>query len=80
MGWNISPLNFEMILDAGIPEFLGEELEQILVLIAEKLDLKPVTIDHWAIHPGGKKILDTVQRRLKMGNGELGSSYEVVRN
>ena len=80
MGWNIMPLNFEMILNAGIPEFLGEELEQILMLIAEKLDLKPETIDHWAIHPGGKKILDTVQRRLKMENDELKSSYDVLRN
>ena len=80
MGWNITPLNFEMILDAGIPEFLGEELEQLLALIAEKLGLKPETIDHWAVHPGGKKILDTVQRRLKMENDELRSSYEVLRN
>ncbi len=80
MGWNITPLNFEMILDAGIPEFLGEELEQVLARVAEKLDLKPETIDHWAIHPGGKKILDTVQRRLKMENDELKSSYEVLRN
>ena len=80
MGWNITPLNFEMILNAGIPEFLGEELEQLLALVAEKLELKPETIDHWAVHPGGKKILDTIQRRLKMGNDELRNSYEVLRN
>ena len=80
MGWNITPLNFEMILDAGIPEFLGEELEQLMSLIAEKLLLKPDTINHWAVHPGGKKILDTIQRRLNMENDELKSSYDVLRN
>lgn len=80
MGWNITPLNFEMILDAGIPEFLGEEMDQLLALIAEKLQLTPDKIDHWAVHPGGKKILDTVQHRLKMENDELRSSYEVLRN
>jgi len=80
MGWNITPLNFEMILDAGIPEFLGNELEQLMTLIAEKLLLMPETIDYWAVHPGGKKILDTIQQRLKMENDELKSSYDVLRN
>lgn len=80
MGWNITPLNFEMILDAGIPDFLGDELEQLMTLIAEKLLLTPETIDHWAVHPGGKKILDTIQRKLKMGNDELKRSYDVLRN
>lgn len=80
MGWNITPLNFEMILDAGIPEFLGEELEQLLRIVAEKLELKPDTINHWAVHPGGKKILDTVRRVAKLEKDELRSSYEVLRN
>jgi len=80
MGWNITPLNFEMILDAGIPEFLGDELEQLMTLIEDKLMLKPEAINHWAVHPGGKKILDTIQRRLKMENDELKSSYDVLRN
>ncbi len=80
MGWNITPLNFEMILNAGIPEFLGEELEQVLIHTAEKLNLKPDSIDHWAVHPGGKKILDTFQRIAKIEKDELNSSYDVLSN
>jgi len=80
MGWNITPVNFEMILDAGIPEFLGNELEQLMVLVTEKLHLTQDSIDHWAVHPGGKKILETIQRKLNMQNNELGCSYDVLRN
>jgi predicted naringenin-chalcone synthase len=78
MGWNITSVNFEMILAAGVPEFLGEELEQVMVAVYEKLNLSIDTIHHWAIHPGGKKILDTVQRGLNFKNGELRHSYEVL--
>ena len=78
MGWNITSVNFEMILAAGVPEFLGEELEQLMVSVAEKLGLSIETINHWAIHPGGKKILDTVQRGLQLKNNELRHSYNVL--
>lgn len=78
MGWNITSVNFEMILAAGVPEFLGEELEQLMVGVAEKLNLTVETIHHWAVHPGGKKILDIVQRGLNLTNNELKHSYKVL--
>lgn len=78
MGWNITSLNFEMILDSGVAEFLGKELDQLMVAVAEKLNLTAENIHHWAVHPGGKKILDTVQRGLKFKNDELKHSYKVL--
>ena len=80
MGWDINPLNFEMILSAGIPEFLGEELEQLMAKVARQLNLSRDAIQHWAIHPGGMKILDTVRHGLQLKNDELNFSYEVLRN
>jgi predicted naringenin-chalcone synthase len=80
MGWNITPVNFEMILDAGIPDFFGQELGRLMAVVKEKLQLTPENIDHWAVHPGGKKILETVQRGLQLKNDDLKHSYEVLRN
>ena len=79
MGWNITSLNFEMILDSGVAEFLGQELDTLMLAVNEKLNLTMETIHHWAVHPGGKKILDTVQRGLKLQNDELKHSYNVLR-
>lgn len=79
MGWNITSFNFEMILDSGVAEFLGEELEVLMKAVEEKLHLQTHAIHHWAVHPGGKKILDTVQRGLQLNNNELKYSYEVLR-
>ncbi|MGE5395270.1 MAG: type III polyketide synthase [Candidatus Saccharibacteria bacterium] len=79
MGWNITSVNFEMILDSGVAQFLGEELEMLMKAVEEKLHLTIHTINHWAVHPGGKKILDTVQRGLLLENNELEYSFDVLR-
>ena len=78
MGWNINPVNFEMILDSKVPEFIGDEINDIVSKAGTKLQIKPETIDNWAIHPGGKKILDTIRQQMNMNNDELVHSYKVL--
>jgi len=78
MGWNINPVNFEMILDSRVPDFIGEEIEDIVINAGIKLNIKPEGIDNWAIHPGGKKILDTIKRQLNMNDKDLIHSYKVL--
>ncbi len=80
MGWNITPLNFEMILNAGVPDFLGEEIDELMELVSAKLNVTQPAIHHWAVHPGGKKILDTIKRKLQMTDNELSCSYDILRN
>lgn len=78
MGWNISPLNFEMILDAGIPDFIGSEIKVIVDKAFRKFNLTQETIDHWAIHPGGKKIVDTIKKQLSLTDVESQPSYKIL--
>jgi len=78
MGWNITPLNFEMILDAKVPEFIGDEVNDILLKAGKKFNILAEQIDNWAIHPGGKKILDTIKKQLKLGDHDLQHSYKVL--
>jgi len=78
MGWNINPVNFEMILDSKVPEFIGGEINDIVLKAGIKLQIKPEAIDNWAIHPGGKKILDTIKQQMKMNDEVLQHSYKVL--
>ncbi|MCE3280173.1 MAG: chalcone and stilbene synthase domain protein [Bacteroidetes bacterium] len=78
MGWNISPVNFEMILDAGIPDFIGSEIKVIVDKAVRKYELTREDIDHWAIHPGGKKIVDTIKKQLSLSEEASQPSYEVL--
>ena len=45
MSWNITPVNFEMVLDAEIPEFIGNEVNDIVLKAGEKLNIAPGKID-----------------------------------
>ena len=78
MGWNITPVNFEMVLDARVPEFIGDEVNDIVLKVGRKLNITPSAIDKWAIHPGGKKILDTIKKHLQLNDTDLQYSYKVL--
>jgi len=78
MGWNITPTNFEMVLDSGIPEFIGNEVNEIVMKASEKLKINPSAIDKWAIHPGGKKILDSIKKNAQLSDSDMQYSYKVL--
>jgi len=78
MGWNITPVNFEMILDTKIPEFIGSEIRSVLNRASKKFKISPEEINKWAIHPGGKKIVDAIKKQLELSDDDLASSYKVL--
>src|ERR1035437_3055608 len=78
MGWNITPTNFEMILDAAVPEFIGNEIKDLILKVGRKLNVPITAIGKWAIHPGGKKILDTIQKQLELADTDLQYSRKVL--
>jgi predicted naringenin-chalcone synthase len=79
MSWNITPVNFEMVLDSRIPEFIGEEVGEIVMKAGIKLNISSENIDKWAVHPGGKKILDNIKKQLQLKDSDLHYSYKVLK-
>ncbi len=78
MRWNISDEGFYMTLDERIPSSLKECIQQ-----EEKNILKgisPQDFTSWAVHPGGRAILDAVQNELKLAADSLQFSRHVLKN
>ena len=78
MGWNINPVSFEMVLNGGVPDFISNEIEMVVSNASKYYHLDPDEINYWAVHPGGKKILDKINLDLGFQNGELRNSYDVL--
>ncbi len=78
MGWNVTAVNFEMILDSKVPELIGEEIDGLVNSATKKFDLPRKSISNWAIHPGGKKILDVIKNKLQLSNEEMSASYKIL--
>jgi predicted naringenin-chalcone synthase len=42
------------------------------------MNLLSERINHWAVHPGGRKILDEVKKALELDEDSLAPSYQVL--
>lgn len=79
MGWDINHQSFEMILNAQLPAFIGEKILSILKRASSYYKVSEDDINHWAVHPGGKKILTEVKKNLGLNDEMLIHSSEVLR-
>jgi len=77
MTWNIRDFGFDMILSGKVPAAVYEALREHM---DEILEGAPVgSIDLWAVHPGGRTVLDAVERALNLAPPALAASREVLR-
>ena len=70
--WKIRGLGFDMLLSGRVPGELGRALHEG-ELMAER-----DAIDLWAVHPGGRSILDAVEKGLELPADALAASREVL--
>ena len=77
MTWHIRDFGFEMGLSARVPGVIRRALD---AGIDEILAGAPISaIDLWAVHPGGRSILDAVERALHLAPSALSASRHVLR-
>ncbi|MGX5717816.1 type III polyketide synthase [Arthrobacter sp. MAHUQ-56] len=84
MAWNIGDNGFEMVLGNYVPHIIDDHIVGALQPLLERepdLAALPYTaVPHWAIHPGGRSILDKVQSRLGLTDAQLVPARETLRN
>ena len=80
MGWEIGNYGFEMKLSSDLRKIILSEAVPRLKMILNSHGLKPVDIDHWALHPGGRAILDTLQNGLEIVEDKMIPSRKVLNN
>lgn len=89
MAWKIGDHGFEMVLSNAIPAIIDEHITGAIEPLvdhdselAEALaaDTAGDAIEHWAIHPGGRSILDKVESRLRLSEAQLVPARETLRN
>lgn len=76
--WHIREVGFDMYLSGQVPGAIGQGLK----LTSDEIlaGLKPEDIDLWAIHPGGRSVLDAVEGALGLGPDALAASRHVLDN
>ncbi len=88
MAWHIGNHGFEMRLSSYVPQIIKEEIQQITHQLLRQLahpnregtDASAETaIDYYAIHPGGKRILQVIEEVLSLEKEDNHHAYQVLR-
>jgi alpha-pyrone synthase len=78
MAWHIRDLGFEMVLSSRIPTTVGEIIRHASDAILAGLSAKDIEL--WAVHPGGRAVLDAVEPAFRLPLTALNASRRVLRD
>ena len=78
MAWNIGDTGFEMKLSAYVPDLVQSGVKSLVNSLTSKMS--NTNHMHYAIHPGGKKILKVIEEELNIEKSDNASAHDVLRN
>ena len=80
MSWEISSTGFLMTLSGYVPDLIERDFNSLLEHALENASMNKADITHWCIHPGGKKILTSIQKSIDISEDTLHHSYQILRD
>lgn len=78
MAWEIGDTGFDMVLSTYVPKIIDSNMSQTVYPLLEKYGLTPEDIQKWAIHPGGRSILDKVESSLALKKEQISDSRHIL--
>ncbi|MFA9212909.1 MAG: type III polyketide synthase [Candidatus Methylacidiphilales bacterium] len=80
MAWHLSETGFLMTLSAFIPDLIKSGIGNLLNGVLAQAQLTKNDINNWAIHPGGRKIIETIKAELGLSLNDVAASFNVLKN
>ncbi len=79
MSWSISDIGFQMTLSAYVPKVISADIKMHFQRLLDKDLLDKEQIRFWAIHPGGRAILEAVTQQMEISETQMRASYQVLK-
>lgn len=79
MAWHIGDTGFEMTLSSYVPELIKQGIKQLTERLLQGLRTTASEIKLFAIHPGGRRILEVIEQELGMTREDNRFAYHVLR-
>jgi predicted naringenin-chalcone synthase len=76
MAWQLSETGFIMNLTSYVADLIKANIKKML----DNIGFDKNDIDAWAIHPGGKKIVENFGAAMTLSSENLKESYEILNN
>lgn len=78
MAWGISSKGFLMTLSGYVPNLIEEDISGLVQEALQKSNIRQEEISYWCVHPGGRKILDTIAQKLQLDGNALQYARQVL--
>ncbi|MBN2738217.1 MAG: type III polyketide synthase [Spirochaetales bacterium] len=79
MAWKLGETGFDMRLSAYVPRIIEKNIDQTINAILAQGNMNLDDIKIWALHPGGKAIIQKVQNTMGLSEDDLQLSYDTLR-
>ncbi len=76
----LAPEDSHLHLARDLPDLAVADLGQLADSFLRSVGLDRAEIDHWIVHPGGRRIIDCVQSALSLSDEDVAISREVLAN
>ena len=80
MGFSLTNNGLQMVLDQEVPEKIAGHFPDIIHPFLKKYDLSIHEVEHLIFHPGGKKIVQTVEELFGKLGKNIDATKDVLRN
>ncbi len=80
MAWRIGDHGFDIALSSYVPKIIGASIRPFVEPSLARSGLAAGDVQTWAVHPGGKAIIDQVQRSLGLRPEQVRASRDVLRD
>jgi len=80
MTWDVTDLGFKMGLSPKVPDVLAMTTGPVVQDLLGRNGLTTGDVQGWAVHPGGRRIVEVVGEALALTDAQLAPSYDVLRD
>jgi predicted naringenin-chalcone synthase len=76
MAWTVGDEGFEMKLSSYVPDIIQGGIKEL----TSKLLANFSDVNYFAIHPGGKRILEVIEKELGLTKDQNSHAYDILKN
>jgi len=79
MVWRIGDFGFDLRLSAYVPDLINDRIHSLVEKLFGKSGIVKDDITYYALHPGGRKILEACENALHITKEQNEISYQILR-
>lgn len=80
MGWDVTNDGLKVVFSRDIPSIIAQHMRPNVEELTESVGWPPESIGHYALHPGGAKVLTAYEEALRLPAGRLDASRRILKD